>query len=62
LTNNELVNDGALAMQLETDEETYLLGSYAQRSLEGKNVTAELRTSSFRSFVGSQGIILLWKF
>lgn len=57
LTNNELVNDGALVMQLENDEETYMFGSYAERSLEGDNVTAEIRTSSFRSFVGSYGVI-----
>jgi hypothetical protein len=39
-------------MQLGTDYKTYLLGTYAQRSLEGGNVTAEMR-ASFRSFVGS---------
>jgi hypothetical protein len=41
-------------MHQETDEETCLLGSYAQRSLEGENIIAEIRrNSSFRSFVGS---------
>ena len=29
-------------MQLETDDETYLLGSYTQRSLEGENVSVEI--------------------
>jgi len=30
-------------MQQETEEETCLLGSYAQRSLEGEKITAEIR-------------------
>jgi hypothetical protein len=48
LTSNEMVNDRALAVQLETEEETNRLGLYAQRSLEGENVTAEIMASSFR--------------